>query len=108
MVSLLCLLVLSLSQVVSAHDDEHAAEEGVCCVASAEIEKDEYDSINWVDLKRKEHAEEQNWYSKFKAVLFRERTKESLTGDDITIVETLEVGQGDPSDDNVVSIIKIQ
>jgi len=92
-------------------DGDHAVPAGAVCSPDGHCsapEKDEYDSINWVDIKRKEHAEEANWYSKFKAVLFRERTKKSLSGDDITIVETLEVGEGTPSDDNPVSIIKIR
>jgi len=71
--------------------------------------EDAYDRINWIDLKQKEREEEENWYQRFRAIFYRERTKESLTGDDITIIETLEVGDDtDSSDSNPVSIIKIE
>jgi hypothetical protein len=66
-----------------------------------------YDSINWIDLNRKEEEKNEGWYQRFRGVMFRERTKKSLTGDDITVIETLEVGQGEPTDD-CVNIIKIQ
>lgn len=68
-----------------------------------------YDSINWIDLKRREGEEEDGWYERFRAIFFRERSKKSLSGDDITILETLEVGNDKEADTtSPVSIIKIE
>ncbi len=105
MIVLLSLFVLSFSDSLNAAEPETDGVKGVDSVAIDE--PDEYDSINWVDLKRKEREDDKKWYSKFKAVLFRERKKETLSGEDYTVIETIEVGEGEPSEDSSVNILKV-
>lgn len=88
----------------------------VTAVASEDIpgsakssEDDPYADINWIDLNREKKEEKDGWYQRFRALFYRERKKRSLSGDDITIIETLEVGNN-KSDDGTrpVRIIKIE
>lgn len=73
------------------------------------IEDDPYADINWIDLNREKNEEKDGWYQRFRALFYRERKKRSLSGDDITVIETLEVGNNKSDNDGrPVSIIKIE
>jgi hypothetical protein len=101
---LLCaVIVFSLSVIFAAIASEDMP------LSEKPMEDDPYADINWIDLNREKNEENDGWYQRFRALFYRERTKKSLTGDDITVIETLEVGNNKSNDaDRPVSIIKIK